>query len=54
MGSWPIWISLGILLLAGVSFFCALAETAFFTLTKWQVRQLGEQRGARGQQARAV
>lgn len=54
MGSWPIWISLGVLLLAGASFFCALAETAFFTLSKWQVRQLGEQGGRRGQCALAV
>ena len=32
----------GILLFAGASFFFALAETAFFSLSNWQVRQLTE------------
>ena len=32
----------GILLFAGASFFFALAETAFFSLSNWQVRQLAE------------
>ncbi len=32
----------GILLFASASFFFALAETAFFSLSKWQVRQLAE------------
>src|SRR5579859_3973632 len=31
-----------ILLFAGASFFFALAETAFFSLSNWQVRQLSE------------
>ena len=32
-----------ILIFAGASFFFALAETALFSLSKWQVRQLTEQ-----------
>ena len=31
-----------VLLFAGASFFFALAETAFFSLSNWQVRQLAE------------
>src|ERR1700759_3171358 len=31
-----------ILISAGASFFFALAETALFSLSKWQVRQLAE------------
>src|ERR1700690_2614719 len=31
-----------VLVLAGASFFFALAETALFSLSKWQVRQLAE------------
>jgi CBS domain containing-hemolysin-like protein len=39
-----------VLIFAGVSFFFALAETALFSLGKWQVRQLGEssERGKAG------
>ena len=33
---------LAILIFAGASFFFALAETALFSLSKWQVRQLAE------------
>lgn len=38
----PILAVLGILLFAGMSFFFALAESALFSLGKWQVRQLEE------------
>ncbi len=31
-----------------MSFFCALAETAVFTLSQWQLRQMGSSGGARG------
>lgn len=37
-----------ILLFAGASFFFALAETAFFSLSNWQVRQLAERYPRRG------
>ena len=37
-----------ILLFAGASFFFALAETAFFSLSNWQVRQLAEKYPRRG------
>jgi len=37
------WLALAVILIsAGVSFFFALAETALFSLSKWQVRQLAE------------
>ena len=32
----------GLLIFAGMSFFFALAESALFSLGKWQVRQLAE------------
>jgi len=38
-----------ILLFAGASFFFALAETAFFSLSNWQVRQLSEKYPRAGQ-----
>jgi putative hemolysin len=37
-----------ILLFAGASFFFALAETAFFSLSNWQIRQLAEKYPRRG------
>jgi CBS domain containing-hemolysin-like protein len=37
------WLALAVILIsAGTSFFFALAETALFSLSKWQVRQLAE------------
>ncbi|MCP5517886.1 MAG: HlyC/CorC family transporter [Verrucomicrobiales bacterium] len=41
MGAWPIWVAVAVLVFAGTSFFCALAETALFTLSHWQLRQMG-------------
>ncbi|MFM2295757.1 MAG: hypothetical protein RLZZ350_2170, partial [Verrucomicrobiota bacterium] len=38
----PLIAAVGVLLFAGASFFFSLAETALFTLSKWQIRQLGE------------
>jgi len=40
--------SIAILIFAAASFFFALAETALFSLTKWQVGQLAEQHPHRG------
>src|ERR1041384_514982 len=37
-----------VLVSAGASFFFALAETALFSLGKWQTRQLAEKNPARG------
>ena len=48
MVSTPYWAGLGILVIASVSFFFALAETALFTLGKWQLRQLTERRPKAG------
>jgi putative hemolysin len=43
------WLAaLGIVLFGGASFFFALAETAMFSLSKWQVRQLVERAPKRG------
>ncbi len=43
------WLAaLGIVLFGGASFFFALAETALFSLSKWQVRQLAERAPAQG------
>ncbi len=39
---------MAILIFAGASFFFALAETALFSLTKWQVAQLAEKHPHRG------
>jgi putative hemolysin len=47
MASEPLLAVVIVLVSAGASFFFALAETALFSLGKWQVRQLAE-RGARG------
>ncbi len=44
----PLIIAVAFLLFGGASFFFALAETAYFSLSKWQVRQLGERFGVRG------
>ncbi|HEV2208433.1 MAG TPA: hemolysin family protein [Verrucomicrobiae bacterium] len=38
-----------VLVFAASSFFFSLAETALFSLSKWQVRQLAQARGARGE-----
>lgn len=48
MGAWPLWVSLEVLLFAGISFFCALAETSLFMLSRWRIRQLAENGGAGG------
>jgi CBS domain containing-hemolysin-like protein len=40
--------ALGVAFFAGASFFFALAETALFTLGKWQVRQLSEHKSRGG------
>src|SRR2546426_5292735 len=37
-----------VLVFAGVSFFFALAETALFSLSKWQARQLAERNPGSG------
>jgi putative hemolysin len=43
------WLAaVGIVLFGGASFFFALAETAMFSLSKWQVRQLVERAPKRG------
>jgi CBS domain containing-hemolysin-like protein len=44
----PTWIALGALACGGVSFFFSLSETALFTLSPWQVRQLAEKEPRRG------
>jgi putative hemolysin len=49
-----LWTGAGILLSAGASFFFALAESALFALTKWQVRQLAEQSPKRGAAVRGL
>jgi putative hemolysin len=43
---WMIW--LGLFVFAGASFFFALAETALFSLSKWQIRQIAEREPRRG------
>src|SRR3954468_21875775 len=40
----PIIAMVIVIIFAGASFFFALAETALFSLSKWQVRQLTERR----------
>ena len=42
MASGPLAAVVVVLIFAGASFFFALAETALFSLSKWQVRQLAE------------
>ncbi len=44
----PTWAIVGVLFCAGLSFFFALAETALFSLGKWQVRQLVEREPSDG------
>ena len=44
----PLMAAIAVLVFAGASFFFALAETALFSLGKWQVRQLAEQHPRRG------
>src|SRR5437879_5052735 len=43
MAPGPIVAAVVVLVFAGASFFFALAETSFFSLSKWQARQLAEQ-----------
>ena len=38
----PLWAVVGVLVFAGASFFFAVAESALFSLGKWQARQLAE------------
>ena len=38
----PLWAVVGVFIFAGASFFFALAESALFSLGKWQARQLAE------------
>src|SRR4051812_10377668 len=47
MGQAAILAVVAVLVFAGTSFFFALAETALFSLNKWQARQLAE-RGRAG------
>ena len=55
MASGPLAAVVVVLIFAGASFFFALAETALFSLSKWQVRQLAErQPGAGGVVARLL
>src|SRR5664279_6629641 len=42
MASGPLAAVVVVLIFAGASFFFALAETALFSLSKWQARQLAE------------
>src|SRR5581483_825611 len=42
MALMPYLAGVGMLVFAGMSFFFALAESALFSLGKWQVRQLSE------------
>jgi len=48
MAAAPLMAAIAVLLFAGASFFFALAETALFSLGKWQVRQLAAQHPQRG------
>lgn len=54
MGAWPLWVTLEVLLFAGLSFFCALAETSLFMLSKWRIRQLAERDANRGERVRRL
>src|SRR5437762_10312096 len=38
----PLWAVVGVFIFAGASFFFAVAESALFSLGKWQTRQLAE------------
>src|SRR5437899_170934 len=44
----PVAAALMVLVFAGASFFFALAETALFSLSKWQARQLAERNPGSG------
>jgi len=48
MASGPLAAVAVVVIFAGASFFFALAETALFSLSKWQVRQLAEREPRRG------
>src|SRR5581483_6809256 len=55
MALMPYLAGLGMLVFAGMSFFFALAESALFSLGRWQVRQLSERSpGAGGRVARLL
>ena len=47
-------MALAVLLFAGASFFFALAETALFSLSQWQVSQLAEKHAAAGRTVGAL
>ena len=44
----PLLALVGLMAFAGASFFFALAESALFSLGKWQVRQFGESDSRQG------
>jgi CBS domain containing-hemolysin-like protein len=48
MASTPVVAAVVVLIFAGASFFFALAETALFSLSKWQARQLAERQPRAG------
>ena len=48
------WAAVAVVIFAGASFFFALAETARFSLGKWQARQLAEQNPRGGIVARLL
>ncbi len=48
MASGPVAAVVVVFIFAGASFFFALAETALFSLSKWQVRQLVERQPRAG------
>jgi putative hemolysin len=48
MAATPLAAVVVVLMFAGASFFFSLAETSLFSLSKWQVRQLAEQRQRAG------
>src|SRR5690349_1039689 len=50
----PLWAVAGILIFAGASFFFAVAESALFSLGKWQARQLAERSPVGGVVARLL
>ena len=49
-----LWAAVAVVIFAGASFFFALAETALFSLGKWQARQLAEQNPRGGIVARLL
>jgi len=54
MGSAPILAAAIVLAFTGASFFFSLAETALFSLGKWQVRQLADKHPRRGEMVAAL